>query len=100
MTVITFARYIPPFVDWDDDEPVPTVEVETMEELLNCEFVQRFSSIWPDGYLVKSHDLVLWKVSNERWFILGTVDRPDLIDTPEWNPHEYRNQSKTTRVKF
>lgn len=89
MSTITFTRHVPLFIEWDDDETIPTLGFEHLDELLDYEFVKRFSTQWSDGKMVKSKEIILWYINEEKWFILGTVDKPDQVDVPSWTPPEY-----------
>ena len=85
----TFRQHTPNFVDLD--EPAPTCEFETTEQLLNLEVVQRYGN--GDNFshfALNGNQLMVVSDEGFTWWVVGYIDNPDDVNLPKWSGGRYR----------
>lgn len=82
----TFYSHVPGFIDSDQIK----VEFETLAELLNHPFVERFSENEGFQEYVKSDECLMAIYDDGfKWWVVGYLKEPSEIDLPEWDKGLY-----------
>jgi len=84
-------QYRPNLVTTTEDNQM--VEFETTQELLNIDFVKKFSnrnnfyrySLDIDNYF-NQYSLMAEYNDGRDWWVVGFIDNPQDIDLPKWKP--------------
>jgi hypothetical protein len=106
----TVTQYFPAFMDMGEPE---VVQYDTLEDLLNIDWVKKFSTI--DDFYRFSSDakfLMIERRGGEKWYVIGILDKPeDRLPKPEFKSisvdkvlqaqtvHMFSNDSKSCRLR-
>jgi hypothetical protein len=85
----TFKQYIPNFMN--SACPPLVVEFQTTAELLALDAVQCYGQVKNFSHYVMSGNLLM-SVNEEgfKWWVIGSVSDPSVIDLPIWNGWKFR----------
>lgn len=85
-TINSFMQHIPKCVEVD---PALPVEFKTTGDLLSLDVVKQFRV---DGSVFKKKGNTLMVIGDHgfRWWFVGTIKHPGMVDLPEWDGCKYR----------
>jgi hypothetical protein len=78
-------------IDDDQDKWVP---FKTLGDLLEIGTVKRFSMAEGFSHFALSDGLLMQIVDDGyKWFVVGIIEYPELVDLPKWEGGKYRNET-------
>ena len=92
----TFRQHIPNFVDGVTPD---TLEFETTEELLNSMTLSKYGQREDFSHFALNGS-TLMEISDEgyHWWVVGYIEKPELVNLPNWEGGKYRAELSTGEV--
>lgn len=83
-----FRSHIPPYCSGFTPEEIP---FDTQEELLSHAFFKDYKEVEQfDGFFMSDNHLMYTSNKGTRWWVIGYILHPHLMDLPPWIPVDTR----------
>ena len=92
----TFSQHIPNFVDGVTPD---TLEFETTEELLNSMTLSKYGQREDFSHFALNGNKLM-EISDDGycWWVVGYIEKPELVNLPKWEGGKYRAELSTGEV--